>query len=485
MPSKQRNFIGGAWVKSTSGETFENRNPADISDVIGHYQQSTAEDTEAAIDAANEASNEWAGTPGPERGRILRKASEILAERKEQLTETLSREVGKTMSESSGEVQRAIDIYAYYAAKASDFGGSVKASSNQSTHLYSENEPLGVAGLITPWNFPIAIASWKMAPALAAGNTVVLKPASLAPEIVLELVEALEEAGIPDGVVNFVTGPGRAVGSTIAASPAVDAVSFTGSHSVGEKVREQAAKDGKRVQLELGGKNPTIVMPTADIDSAVDIVADGCFGVTGEACTATSKALVHEDIYEEFVDEMTAHVDGIEIGPGLEDYDMGPHVSESELESTLDYIEVGKREGATLETGGNQLTGGVYENGYFVEPTVFSDVTNDMRIAQEEIFGPVLGIIPVSSFEDALAQANDVRYGLAAGLVSQNLSEAHEFATRAEAGIIKVNEKTTGLELHVPFGGFKDSSSETYREQGDAGLDFYSISRTVYINYQQ
>lgn len=485
MPSKQRNFVGGAWVESTSGETFENRNPADTSEIIGHYQQSTAEDTEAAIDAANEAVDDWAQMPGPERGRILRKAGEILAERKEQLTETLSREVGKTVSESAGEVQRAIDIYAYYAAKASDFGGSVKASSSQRTHLYSENEPLGVAGLITPWNFPIAIASWKMAPALAAGNTVVLKPASLAPGIVLELVEALEEAGIPDGVVNFVTGPGRAVGSTIAASPAVDAVSFTGSHSVGQKVREQAAKDGKRVQLELGGKNPTIVMPTADIDNAVDIVADGCFGVTGEACTATSKALVHEDIYEEFVDAMVAHVDGIEIGPGLEDYDMGPHVSESELESTLEYIDIGTQEGATLEIGGDRLTGSTYENGHFVEPTVFSDVTNDMRIAQEEIFGPVLGIIPVSGFEDALAQANDVRYGLSAGLVSQNLSEAHEFAARAEAGIIKVNEKTTGLELHVPFGGFKDSSSETYREQGDAGLNFYSISRTVYMNYQQ
>ncbi|WP_232700765.1 aldehyde dehydrogenase family protein [Halobacterium wangiae] len=483
MSSQHRNFIDGDWVESNSGETFENRNPADTKEVIGEYQQSTAEDAEAAIEAANEAADEWAAMPGPERGRILRKAGEILADRKEELTQTLSHEVGKTTSEAGGEVQRSIDIYAYYAAKASDFGGTVKESSSPTTHLYSQSEPVGVAGLITPWNFPIAIASWKMAPALAAGNTVVLKPASLAPGIIRELVEALEDAGIPDGVVNFVTGPGRSVGATVSSSPDVDAVSFTGSHSVGEKVRKQAVDDGKRVQLEMGGKNPTVVMPSADVDEAVDIVAGGCFGVTGEACTATSKAIVHEDVYEEFVEKMVDHVESIEVGPGLEDYDMGPHISESELDSTLDYVEIGQQEGATLETGGNRVTGDGYDDGYFVEPAVFSDVTNDMRIAQEEIFGPVLAIIPVSGFEDALRQANDVRYGLAAGLVTQDLTEAHEFANRAEAGIVKVNEKTTGLELHVPFGGFKDSSSETYREQGDAGLDFYSISRTVYMNY--
>lgn len=483
MASEYYNFVGGEWIESTSGETFEDRNPADTSEVIGHYQQSTEADAQAAIDAANDAASEWAATPGPERGRILREAGEVLAGRKQELTETLSHEVGKTIDESAGEVQRAIDIYGYYASKASDIGGTVKASSNETTHLYTQNEPVGVAGLITPWNFPIAIASWKMAPALAAGNSVVLKPASLAPGIVRELVEALEAAGIPDGVVNFVTGPGSAVGSTIACSSDVDAVSFTGSHAVGQKVREQAAEDGKRIQLELGGKNPTLVMPSADVDEAVDIVADGCFGVTGEACTATSKALVHEDIYDEFVDKIVAHVERLNVGPGLENPDMGPHVTASELESTLDYIEIGEDEGATLETGGSRLSGGTYDGGHFIEPTVFSDVTNDMRIAQEEIFGPVLAVIPVSDFEEAVEKGNDVRYGLAAGIVTQDLTEAHEFANRAEAGVVKVNEKTTGLELHVPFGGFRDSSSETYREQGDAGLDFYSISRTVYMNY--
>lgn len=483
MSSQHRNYVSGEWVESTSGETFANRNPANTDEVIGYYQKSTAADTEDAIEAANEAAETWANTAGPERGRVLRKASQLLENRKDQLTETLSHEVGKTTSEAAGEVQRAIDIYAYYAAKASDLGGTVKASSDPTTHLYTQNEPVGVAGLITPWNFPIAIASWKMAPALAAGNAVVLKPASLAPGIVRELVEALADAGLPDGVLNYVTGPGSVVGSTIASSPDVDAVSFTGSHGVGQQVREQASEDGKRIQLELGGKNPTIVMPSADLDEAVDIVAGGCFGVTGEACTATSKALVHEDVYDDFVQKMVKHVENIEIGHGLEDPDMGPHVSESELNSTLDYIEIGKNEGATLETGGERLSGDAYDNGYFVSPAVFSDVTNDMRIAQEEIFGPVLGVIPISSFDEALEQANDVRYGLAAGLVSQDLTEAHEFANNAEAGVVKINEKTTGLELHVPFGGFKDSSSETYREQGDAGLDFYTISRTVYMNY--
>lgn len=483
MPKEHRNFIGGEWTVSESGETFANVNPANTDEVIGHYQESAVSDTEDAIAAANEATDEWASMPGPERGRILEEASRILDDRKEELTVTLSEEMGKTLSEASGEVQRAIDIYQYYGAKARDIGGTVKASSSESTHLFTKNKPLGVAGLITPWNFPIAIASWKLAPALAAGNTVVLKPASAAPGIVRELVEALEDAGLPDGVLNYVTGPGSVVGSTIASHEDVDAISFTGSHAVGQKVREQAAEDGKRIQLELGGKNPAVVMPSADIDEAVDIVAGGIFGVTGQACTSSSRALVHEDVYDEFVEKMVGHAENIDIGPGTEDPDMGPHVTQSELQSTLDYVEVGQKEGATLETGGERFSGDEYGNGHYVSPAVFSDVDNDMRIAQEEIFGPVLAIIPVSDFDDAIELANDTRYGLAAGIVTNDLNEAHEFAERVEAGVVKVNEKTTGLELHTPFGGLKDSSSETQREQGDAGLDFYTISRTVYMSY--
>ncbi len=322
-------------------------------------------------------------------------------------------------------------------------------------------------------------SGWKIAPALAAGNAVVIKPATLAPGVVHEMASALEEAGLPDGVINVVTGPGSEVGETIAGHEAVDAVSFTGSTAVGNTVYDTATEDGKRVQLEMGGKNPTVVSDTADVDKAARIVASGAFGVTGQACTATSRAIVHEDVYDEFVDAVVDRAAAIEHGHGLDDPSMGPHVSESELESTLEYVDIARDEGATLEYGGSTLD----REGYFVEPAVFSGVDSEMRIAQEEVFGPVLAVLPVGDFDEALAVANDVDYGLSASVVTDDHTEANRFAEEIEAGVVKINEKTTGVELHVPFGGVKDSSSETYREQGDAGLDFYSISKTVYDNY--
>ncbi|MFB6308903.1 MAG: aldehyde dehydrogenase family protein [Haloarculaceae archaeon] len=478
-----KNYIDGEWVESSSGETVENRNPADTTDKIGDIQESTEEDVDRAIAAAADAQQEWADTPGPERGAILREAGELLAERKDDLTETLVREEGKTWSEGAGEVQRAIDIFYYYASKASDVGGTVKESSGQDTTLYTRQEPVGVVGTITPWNYPIAIPAWKLAPALATGNTVVHKPASNAAAISHDLVEALDEAGIPDGVINLVTGPGSVVGDKLSTDERIDAVSFTGSSKVGDIVYQNAAPDQKRVQLEMGGKNPTLVTDSADIDEAVEIVGTGAFGVTGQACTACSRAIVHEDIYEEFVEGIVDYAESIEIGPGLDDPDMGPHVSENELESTLEYIDIANDEGAVLETGGGQPEGEEYENGYFVEPTVFSDVDPQMRIAQEEVFGPVLAVIPVSDFDEGVAVTNDVDYGLSASVVTDDLTEANRFIDEVDAGVVKTNEKTTGLELHVPFGGMKDSSSETYREQGDAGIDFYTISKTVYMNY--
>jgi len=480
MPEIHHNYVDGAWTAAATGETFEVHNPADRSAVVGEFQQSGAEDANAAVAAAAEASEVWADTPGPERGRVLRAAGQRLADRKDELTETLVREEGKARPEAAGEVQRAIDIFAYYAAKASDLGGTVKGSSSDDTRLYTVNEPVGVAGLITPWNYPIAIPAWKIAPALAAGTTAVFKPASEAPGVSRKLVECLDEAGLPDGVLNYVTGPGSEVGGTFSTHEAVDAVSFTGSSAVGDIVGQQANETGKRVQLEMGGKNPAVVMPSADVDEAVDIAAGGAFGVTGQACTATSRAIVHEDIYEEFVAGVVAAAEEIDIGPGLDGADMGPHVSQSELDSTLEYVTIGTEEGATLETGGEQVDAG---DGFFVEPAVFSAVEPDMRIAQEEIFGPVLAVIPVGSYEEAVEVANGVRYGLSASIVTQDLSEAHNFVEDSASGVVKVNEKTTGLELHVPFGGMKDSSSETYREQGDAGLDFYTLSKTVYMNY--
>ncbi|RZH67732.1 2,5-dioxovalerate dehydrogenase [Natrinema altunense] len=479
MPDQRLNYISGEWCESHTGETFETTDPAIPGDVVATYPESDAEDTERAINAAREASGEWGTTPGPERGRILARTGSLLKERKDELTELLVREEGKTRSEAGGEVQRAVDIFRYYGSKASDIGGTIKSPSARDTKLYTKTEPLGVAGLITPWNYPIAIPAWKIAPALAAGNAVVIKPATLAPGVVHEMASALEEAGLPDGVINVVTGPGSEVGETIAGHEAVDAVSFTGSTAVGNTVYDTATEDGKRVQLEMGGKNPTVVSDTADVDKAARIVASGAFGVTGQACTATSRAIVHEDVYDEFVDAVVDRAAAIEHGHGLDDPSMGPHVNESELESTLEYVDIARDEGATLEYGGSTLD----REGYFVEPAVFSGVDSEMRIAQEEVFGPVLAVLPVGDFDEALAVANDVDYGLSASVVTDDHTEANRFAEEIEAGVVKINEKTTGVELHVPFGGVKDSSSETYREQGDAGLDFYSISKTVYDNY--
>ncbi|MFP3871667.1 MAG: aldehyde dehydrogenase family protein [Candidatus Aenigmatarchaeota archaeon] len=476
------NFIDGGW-SGTEEDTFEVKNPADMEETIGFFQRSNEEDLNEAVKAAAASKMTWAETPGPERGRLLRKTGECMKGRKEELAESLTREEGKTLSEARGEVQRAIDIFYYYAEKARDLGGSISSPSGKKKRLYTKKEPVGVVGLITPWNYPIAIPSWKLAPALAAGNTVVIKPASLAPNVCRMLIECMEEAGFPDGVVNFVTGPGSVVGEAVAAHEDIDAVSFTGSRKVGERVYERASKGGKRVQTEMGGKNPVLVMKSADIERAVEIAADGSFGVTGQACTATSRAIVHEELYDDFVEKMKAKAESIEIGPGIEDPDMGPQVSEEELEATLDYIDAGKKEGAKLVTGGEPVEREDLSNGHFIEPTLFSEVEPEMRIAQEEIFGPVLAVIRAEGYEEAVDIANDVDYGLSASILTEDLSEAHRFIEDSEAGVVKVNEKTTGLELHIPFGGFKASSSETWREQGDAGLDFYTISKTVYLNY--
>ncbi|MFB6119741.1 MAG: aldehyde dehydrogenase family protein [Halobacteriaceae archaeon] len=483
MPEAFRNYVGGDWVESETGETFEVLNPADTSEVAAEYQESNRADAKAAVEAANAAEDEWADTPAPQRGAILNEAAKILDDRKDELTEMLSHEEGKTLAEAGGEVQRAIDIFYYYAQKALDFGGTVKAASGPDTNLKTRKEPLGTVGLITPWNYPIAIPAWKLAPALATGNTVVLKPATAAPGVSRALFEALDDAGLPDGVANWVSGPGSKVGDVFITHDDIDGVSFTGSSEVGHMVYEDATDGMKRVQCEMGGKNPTIVSDTADVEEAAEIVANGAFGVTGQACTACSRAIVYEDVYDEFVEALVDEAAAIDIGPGLEDPGMGPHVTESELEGTLDYIEVGENEGATLAFGGEELTDGEYADGYYVEPTVFTDVERDMRIAQEEIFGPVVGVISVSGFEEAMDVANDVNYGLSSSIVTQDVTEANTFVDDIEAGVAKVNDKTTGLELHVPFGGYKDSSTNTYREQGDEGMEFFTSTKTVYENY--
>ncbi|GAA0243155.1 aldehyde dehydrogenase family protein [Haladaptatus pallidirubidus] len=476
------NYVNGEWIESSTEASFECTDPAEPAEIVAEYQQSDARDAGEAVEAAAAAQAEWATTPAPQRGAILRQAAANLASRKDELTRLLTREEGKTHAEAGGEVQRAIDIFYYYAEKTRDIGGRVKSASSEGTNLYTVNEPVGVAALVTPWNYPIAIPAWKIAPALAAGNTFVINPASEAPGVAVAILEALDEAGLPAGVGNIVTGPGSEVGDAIVTHDAVDAVSFTGSGEVGHLVYDRATDDGKRVQTELGGKNPTVVTEGADVDEAADIVAAGAFGVTGQACTACSRAIVHESIHDEFVEAVVARAKDIEIGPG-DEYDMGPQVSESELEGSLNYIDVAQNEGATLEIGGGQPDGDRFGDGYYVEPTVFSGVERDFRIAQEEVFGPVLAVIAVSDFEEAIAAANDSKYGLSASIVTNDHTEAERFVREVEAGVSKINAKTTGLELHVPFGGFKQSSSETWREQGDAGLDFYTIERTVYDNF--
>ncbi|MFB6297138.1 MAG: aldehyde dehydrogenase family protein [Salinirussus sp.] len=479
----RHNLIDGEWTEAATGATFEVRNPAATGEVIGRCQQSGVEDAERAVAAAAAASDAWSGTPAPERGAILRQTSNLLAEREAELAELLTREEGKTLDEATPEVGRAIEIFAYYAEKARDLGGRVKAASSVDSTVSTRREPLGVAGLITPWNYPIAIPAWKIAPALATGNTVVFKPASQAPLVAEAVIECLDEAGAPDGVVNFVTGPGSDVGNTIVTHDAVDAVSFTGSAAVGSTVYEMATEKQKRVQCEMGGKNPTIVTDSADVDEAVEIVGAGAFGVTGQACTACSRAIVTTDRHDEFLEGIVEYAESLAVGDGLEGAEMGPQVNQSELDGTLEYVELAQEEGATLETGGGRPTEPRHEEGYFVEPTVFSGVTPEMRLAQEEVFGPVLAVMEVEDFDEALAVANDVEYGLSASIVTDDLTQANRFVDEIEAGVAKVNEKTTGLELHVPFGGYKQSSTDTYREQGDAALDFYTSTKTVYTNY--
>jgi 2,5-dioxopentanoate dehydrogenase len=482
MTDTDQLYIDGEWVPADDGETFAVENPANTSETVNTYAKGGTADAQRAVEAAADAQPEWEAMPAPDRGAILRETGSILEDSKDEVTELLTHEEGKTLSEAAPEVQRAIDIFYYYAEKAFDGDGVRKGASGGRTSVYTVREPLGVAGLVTPWNYPVAIPAWKIAPALATGNSVVLKPASNAPGVARELTRALAEAGLPDGVFNYVPGSGSEVGEVLTSHEQVDAVSFTGSSKVGHHVYQQATEGTKRAQAEMGGKNPAVITSSADVDEAVEAVAAGAFGVTGQACTACSRAIVHTDVYDAFVDAIVDYAESVEVGPGLEDPDMGPHVSQGELDSTLEYVDVGVKEGATLETGGERLEGGDYDDGYYVSPAVFTDVEPDMRVFQEEIFGPVLAVTEVEDFDEGIELANDSQYGLSASVVTDDLAEAHEFAERIESGVAKINEKTTGLELHVPFGGLKDSSTNTYREQGDAGMDFYTQLKTVYLN---
>lgn len=475
-----KNLIAGEWVDAANGATFENRNPAKLDDVIGAFPSATADDVNRAVTAAKAAQAAWANTPAPARGAILDKASQILDARQKELAEILSREEGKTRAEATGEVLRARDIFKYYAGEGWRAGGDVIPSNTGGELLYTRREPLGVVALVTPWNFPIAIPAWKMAPALIYGNTVIFKPASFTPETAYRLVEVLVEAGLPKGVVNLVTGSGRLVGDVLVGNKDLNGISFTGSYSVGMKIYEKAMPNLTRVQLEMGGKNPMIVLNDADIDKAVQLAAMSGFGLTGQACTAASRVIVEEGIADAFAAALTAKARSIVVGNGLETgVTMGPAVSEDQLKTDLDYIKIGKDEGAKLLTGGDRAKDG----GYYVQPTVFSDVDINMRIAQEEIFGPVISVIRAKNVDDAIEKANNIQFGLSAAIVTNDLQKAFTFANRIEAGVVKINEPTTGLALQAPFGGFKNSSANTFKEQGPAAIEFYTRTKTIYVGH--
>ncbi|HTV54665.1 MAG TPA: aldehyde dehydrogenase family protein [Terriglobia bacterium] len=479
------NYVGGNWVSCRSQRTFKSINPARIDEVVAEFQASESGDASAACDAAAEAQCAWAGLPAPRRGEFLFKTAELLEGRSETVSQEMTREEGKTLPEARGEVKRAINILRYYGAEGARSFNYQIPSERENVFCYTVRKPLGVVALITPWNFPIAIPAWKMAPALVAGNTVVIKPASLAPLCAYRLVEALHEVGVPPGVVNLVTGSGGSVGGAIVNHPAIRGVSFTGSVEVGNALYDNVAPRKIRVQLEMGGKNPTIVLKDSNLEYAADVLINGAFFSTGQKCTACSRAIIEQEIYEPLAELLVAKARDLKVGNGLEPgIQIGPAVDDKQLETDLKYIEIAQQEGANLLTGGKRLSGGIFDKGYFVEPTIFGGVTPKMRIAQEEVFGPVLGLMVAKNFEEAMRLANGVRFGLSASVVTRDVTRVHQFVNAIEAGLITINLPTAGVEYQLPFGGTKESSFGM-REQGPLALDFYTETRTVYLKYTQ
>jgi acyl-CoA reductase-like NAD-dependent aldehyde dehydrogenase len=478
-----RSFIGGEWIDSTSGKTLPNINPADTRDLIGEAQMCTREEARSAVEAAYNAFKEWKRTPAPVRGRILTKMSRLMEQHKEELAQLLTREEGKTIGEARGEVQRATNVMEFCAGETRRLNGETIQSELPDNWAYTIKEPHGVVGLITPWNFPVAIPVWKIAPALAAGNTVVFKPASNTPSTAVRLVELFNEAGVPAGVLNLVLGSGSEAGEEIVNHPAVRAISFTGSSEIGFQLYAQIAKRGIPFQAEMGGKNPVVVLEDCDIDLAVEHTAAGAFGSTGQRCTATSRAVVVNSIADAFVEKIVARAKAYRLGPGAdESSEIGPSVDESQFNTVLKYMDIGREDGATLICGGGRATGEGLDNGYFVEPTVFDNVTPDMRIAREEIFGPVLSILRVKDLDEAMTVANDSEYGLSSSIFSNDYNDITRFVNEIESGMTHINSPTTGGEAHIPFGGIKATGIGA-REQGSTALDFYTELKVVYVDH--
>ncbi len=479
---KFRNYVGGAWVDAAGGETFESIVPA-TGDAIGEFPRSTAEDVDRAVAAAKAAYDDWRLTPAPKRADVLYRFASLLVEHKDELADLMSREMGKVMVEAAGDVQEAIDMTLYMAGEGRRMFGQTTPSELPNKFQMSVRMPIGVVGVITPWNFPIAIPSWKIAPALVCGNTVVFKPAEDTPLLAERFVELLEESGLPAGVVNVVHGFGEEVGEVIVKHPDVPVITFTGSRETGVRVTHSAADRLKLVHLELGGKNAIVVMDDADLDLAVDGIVWSAFGTSGQRCTAASRIVVHEKVYDELQARLVAAAERLRLGPGWEpDTDLGPVINRASIEKIHAYTEIGKDEGATLLTGGEVATGNGLDKGFYYRPTIFGDVDPGMRIAQEEIFGPTTALIKVEDFDAAVRAVNGVEYGLSSAIFTREVNRAFRAMRDLHTGITYVNAGTTGAEVHLPFGGTKDTGNG-HREAGQAALDVFTEWKAIYVDY--
>jgi alpha-ketoglutaric semialdehyde dehydrogenase len=477
-----QNYIGGEWVDAASGDTFDSTSPAD-GELLGTFPLSAAEDVDRAVAAAKDAFVDWRLVPAPKRGEILFRFAQLVTEHKDELVELMTHEMGKVKAEAGGDVQEAIDMSFYMGGEGRRLFGQTTPSELRNKFQMSVRMPIGVIGVITPWNFPIAIPSWKIAPALVAGNTVVFKPATDTPALGQRFVELLDDAGVPKGVVNIVHGGGGAVGDPLVRHPDVRVISLTGSRDTGVKVLEAAADGLKHVHLELGGKNAIIVMDDADLDLALDGILWSAFGTSGQRCTATSRVIVHESLYEALADRLVERAEALRLGPGWEDEtDVGPVINGAALDKIHSYTQIGKSEGATLLTGGEIATEGELEKGFYYRPTIFGDVEPDMRIAQEEIFGPTLSLIRFQDESDAFRISNGIRYGLSSSIFTRDVNRAFRAMRDLEAGITYVNAGTIGAEVHLPFGGVKETGNG-HREAGQAALDVFTEWKSVYVDY--
>jgi alpha-ketoglutaric semialdehyde dehydrogenase len=482
-PARYRNYIAGKWVDTASGKYVPNLSPADQRVALGDVPMSTPQEVDAAVQAAHQAFPGWRDTPAPVRARILYKWNALIEQHADEIAAILAWEEGKTFGEARGEVMKAANIIEFMAGEGRRIGGHTLPSELPRTFVYTVKQPLGPVAIITPWNFPIAIPCWKMAPALIAGNTIVFKPATLTPWTAQRVIELLEEAGVPAGVVNLIYGSGSAVGDQLVHHKSIRAVSFTGSNEVGTHVYTEGAKRLLKVQCELGGKNPLVVLEDADLELAAVATAQGAFGSTGQRCTATSRAIVIDGVADKFVGLLKAQAGKLVVGDPLADgVTMGPSVDPGQFKTVMSYLDVAHGEGAKLVTGGKRIDGGAHANGLFVEPTIFDGVRHTMRIAREEIFGPVLSVIRVKDFDEAVEVANDVDFGLSSSLYTNDVNRMYRFIDLIETGIVHVNSPTVGGEAQAPFGGMKGTGVGT-REQGAIAIDFYTELKTVYADY--